>query len=73
MRCRGCDSLIYYTPVVWGVIQSGDGEEFVVLDDDGLCHTCIREAFSLYNYVYDHEYVFENARDGVTASVPLQE
>lgn len=69
MRCRGCDSLIYYTPVVWGVVQTEEGEKVVLLDDDGLCISCMSGAFSQYSYAYDHEFAFEDIKEGLTPPI----
>jgi len=39
-------------------------------DFEDMCGPCRSAAFSQYNFVYDHEYVLQDARDG-DVSLPL--
>lgn len=55
-RCKSCNDILE-------IIVEHDIDGEIVLED--LCGNCREAAASEYNYVYDHQFVLEDAEEGL--------
>lgn len=57
MRCKCCDRVMS-NPRLFVIAE--------VMVEEDTCSSCRRIAFQEWDYLNDHEYMFENLREGVT-------